>query len=123
MPQWGLNVSLRLILQVNPMTKAELKFSDYKKVPQAVVDGQLVPDSTDIISFVYQRVGEPGAQSGLATKQEERRWRKWVDQELVHCLPANIYRTPSEALQVRNLLQSGVLFTRFLPWLTQPPVI
>jgi len=29
---------------------------------------------------------------------EERRWRKWVDDELVHSLSPNVYRTPSEAL-------------------------
>jgi len=29
---------------------------------------------------------------------EERKWRKWVDEELVHSLSPNVYRTPSEAL-------------------------
>jgi len=29
---------------------------------------------------------------------EERRWRRWVDDELVHSLSPNVYRTPSEAL-------------------------
>lgn len=31
--------------------------------------------------------------------REEREWREWVDQKLVHALSPNIYRTPSEALQ------------------------
>lgn len=30
---------------------------------------------------------------------EERKWRKWVDDVLVHVLSPNVYRTPSEALQ------------------------
>ncbi len=30
---------------------------------------------------------------------EERKWRKWVDDHLVHVLSPNIYRTPSEAFQ------------------------
>lgn len=29
---------------------------------------------------------------------EERRWRKWVDDELVHSLSPNVYRSPAEAL-------------------------
>lgn len=31
--------------------------------------------------------------------REERKWRKWVDDVLVHVLSPNVYRTPSEALQ------------------------
>ena len=30
----------------------------------------------------------------------ERKWRKWVDDTLVHTLSPNVYRTPGEALQV-----------------------
>jgi len=30
---------------------------------------------------------------------EERKWRKWVDDKLVHMLSPNVYRTPSEALE------------------------
>jgi len=29
---------------------------------------------------------------------EERRWRRWVDDDLVHSLSPNVYRTPGEAL-------------------------
>jgi len=29
---------------------------------------------------------------------EERKWRKWVDDELVHSLSPNVYRSPAEAL-------------------------
>jgi len=29
---------------------------------------------------------------------EERKWRRWVDDELVHSLSPNVYRTPGEAL-------------------------
>ncbi|GAB1604960.1 prostaglandin E synthase 2-like [Argonauta hians] len=31
--------------------------------------------------------------------KNERKWRKWVDDTLVHTLSPNVYRTPSEALQ------------------------
>lgn len=33
---------------------------------------------------------------------EERKWRKWVDDVLVHMLSPNVYRTPSESLQAFN---------------------
>lgn len=32
-------------------------------------------------------------------RDEERKWRKWTDDTLVHTLSPNIYRTPSESLQ------------------------
>ena len=31
--------------------------------------------------------------------REEREWRQWVDDKLVHAIPPNIYRTPWESLQ------------------------
>ncbi len=31
--------------------------------------------------------------------REERKWREWVDSNLVHMISPNVYRTPSEALQ------------------------
>lgn len=37
-------------VEVNPLTKAELKWSEYRKVPVVLVDGQQVNDSSAIIS-------------------------------------------------------------------------
>ena len=31
--------------------------------------------------------------------REERKWRQWTDNVLVHTLSPNIYRTPAESLQ------------------------
>ena len=31
--------------------------------------------------------------------RKERKWRKYVDEHLVHLISPNVYRTPSEALQ------------------------
>ena len=33
------------------------------------------------------------------TFREERHWRQWTDDVLVHALSPNIYRTPAESLQ------------------------
>ena len=37
-------------VEVNPLTKRELKWSEYKKVPVMLVDGEVVADSSAIIS-------------------------------------------------------------------------
>lgn len=34
--------------------------------------------------------------------REERKWRKWADDTLVHTLSPNVYRTKEEALQAFN---------------------
>lgn len=36
--------------------------------------------------------------------REEREWREWVDEKLVHALSPNIYRTPSESVQAFNYI-------------------
>jgi len=42
--------------------------------------------------------GEQKPQASMDELKEERKWRRWVDEHLVHMLSPNIYRTPSEAL-------------------------
>ncbi|KAK3007712.1 hypothetical protein RJ639_015057 [Escallonia herrerae] len=44
------------IVEVNPISKKEIKWSDYKKVPILMVDGQQMVDSSDIINKLYQRI-------------------------------------------------------------------
>lgn len=48
-------------------------------------------DSTVIVSAV-------AAALGVEQDADAAHWRAWVDDHLVHLLPANIYRTPREAL-------------------------
>jgi microsomal prostaglandin-E synthase 2 len=107
-----------VVVEVDPLFKGQLAWSkDYKKVPLAVVNGQVVTDSSAIIDTLDALVGRSagGAASttapvaggvGLAWpraagqgSEEEAKWRRWVDDTLVHVLTANIYRTPSESLQ------------------------
>ena len=47
------------------------------------------------------------------TCREEREWREWVDAKLVHTLPPNIYRTPSEALKSFDYISSVGNFNTF----------
>jgi len=100
------------VVEVNPMGKKELKWSDYKKVPVLVVDGEQMNDSTAIISELTRRIDgvSPGATSGDVGSEEEK-WRRWVDEHLVHLLSPNIYRTPKEALQAFDYLTTSGNFS------------
>lgn len=85
------------IVEVNPLTKKETKWSEYKKVPILMVDGEQMVDSSDIIDKLYQKINPAADPSG--EDSEEMKWRRWVDNHLVHVLSPNIYRTLSEAIE------------------------
>ncbi|XP_066346796.1 uncharacterized protein [Miscanthus floridulus] len=82
------------VVEVNPLSKKEIKWSDYKKVPILTVDGEELVDSSDIINILQRRINPDEL-----TNDEEAKWRRWVDEHLVHVLSPNIYRTTSEALE------------------------
>ncbi|XP_059636542.1 uncharacterized protein LOC132278702 [Cornus florida] len=87
------------IVEVNPISKKEIKWSDYKKVPVLMVDGEQMVDSSDIIDKLFQRIHPEMSVDSLLDGDEDRKWRGWVDNHLVHVLSPNIYRTTSEALE------------------------
>lgn len=91
------------VVEVNPISKKEIKWSDYKKVPILTVDGEQMVDSSDIINILFQKIN-PGEPCG--DLDEESKWCKWVDKHLVHVLSPNIYRTASEALQSFDYITS-----------------
>ncbi|KAL5229278.1 hypothetical protein ABZP36_017543 [Zizania latifolia] len=82
------------VVEVNPLTKKEIKWSEYKKVPILTVDGEQLVDSSDIINVLQRRICPDDV-----TNEEEAKWRRWVDEHLVHVLSPNIYRTTMEALE------------------------
>ncbi|XP_024360069.1 uncharacterized protein [Physcomitrium patens] len=101
------------VVEVNPVGKKEIKWSDYKKVPILVVDGEALNDSTAIITELTRRI-QGGNAKDLAQKigsDEEEKWRSWVDEHLVHLLSPNIYRTPREALQAFDYLTTNGNFS------------
>ncbi|KAL4578989.1 hypothetical protein LXL04_015124 [Taraxacum kok-saghyz] len=102
------------IVEVNPMNKKEIKWSDYRKVPILMVDGEQMVDSSDIIDKMFQKMHP----DSVSEDEETKKWRgydlflnfyfnsvcfddngMWVDNHLVHVLSPNIYRSPSEALE------------------------
>ncbi|BAT77675.1 hypothetical protein LR48_Vigan09g033200 [Vigna angularis] len=83
------------VVEVNPINKKEIKWSDYKKVPILTVDGEQMVDSSDIIDKLIKRI-HPDYDLNA---EEEKKWREWVDNHLVHVLSPNIYRNVPEALE------------------------
>lgn len=87
------------VVEVNPFGKKEIKWSEYKKVPILVVDGEPLVDSSAIIDQMGNKLMPAKASSAGSTDDEETKWRRWVDDHLVHMLSPNIYRNTSEALE------------------------
>lgn len=107
------------VVEVNPLTKSELKWSQYKKVPVIVLDdNEQVNDSSAIISrlaaeLAAQKETKKRGGSGVgvfsfgskkkdaagSSPEEEEKWRRWVDERLVRVITVNIYRTAKESFQ------------------------
>lgn len=94
------------IVEVNPISKKEIKWSDYKKVPILMVDGEVMVDSSAIIDKLNDKINPEAAPSSANEDSEETKWRNWVDNHLIHILSPNIYRTVSEALESFDYITS-----------------
>ncbi|KAL6506700.1 hypothetical protein OROHE_022532 [Orobanche hederae] len=94
------------VVEVNPISKKEIKWSDYKKVPILMVDGEQLVDSSDVINKLAKKIHPDQAIDYIAEDGEEKTWRGWVDNHLVHLLSPNIYRSTSEALESFDYITS-----------------
>lgn len=128
------------VVEVNPLTKAELKWSEYKKVPVVLLDEkQQVNDSSAIISRLDAEIKAveksremAGRKTGglklrndksrtlggfedvlRSSKEEEERWRRWVDERFVRVITVNIYRTARESWQTFDYITDHGNFTWF----------
>ncbi|KAK2998213.1 hypothetical protein RJ639_023032 [Escallonia herrerae] len=95
------------VVEVNPLSKKEIKWSDYKKVPILVVDGEQLVDSSAIIDKLGEKITPKKFTSAVIENDEEKKWRQWVDSHLVHILSPNIYRNTSEALESFDYITSN----------------
>ena len=84
---------------MNPLSKKELKFSAYRKVPILVVDGEQLNDSTYIMKALSEKLPKPRLKQSASAAEEEEKWFSWVDSRFVHVLTPNIYRTLGESVQ------------------------
>ncbi|KAK4750822.1 hypothetical protein SAY87_004304 [Trapa incisa] len=99
------------VVEVNPLSKKEIKWSDYKKVPILVVDGEQLVDSSDIIDKMGEKILQERRTNVKLEDDEEKKWRRWVDSHLVHVLSPNIYRNTSEALESFDYITSNGNFS------------
>lgn len=103
------------IVEVNPLSKKEIKWSDYKKVPILMVDGKQLNDSSAIIDKLDIQIHPSKGRLPTDTEEEEK-WRRWVDEHLVHVLSPNIYRSASEALESFDYITTHGNFTTLERW-------
>ncbi|KAK6115736.1 hypothetical protein DH2020_008005 [Rehmannia glutinosa] len=94
------------VVEVNPINKKEIKWSEYKKVPILMVDGEPMVDSSDIIDKLTKKIHPDVSPDSVVKDNEEKKWRGWVDNHLVHILSPNIYRSASEALESFDYITS-----------------
>jgi len=96
-----------IVVEVNPLTKSELAWSSYKKVPLAVVNGTPIGDSNAIIDAVAALGGGAGSSSSSCSSgsAREAETRSWVDSKLLPLLTVNIYRSLGESLDTFDYLQ------------------
>lgn len=101
------------VVEVNPISKKEIKWSDYKKVPILTVDGEQLVDSSAIIDKLRNKIHGKEIVESASDKDddEEIKWRRWVDNHLVHVLSPNIYRNTSEALESFDYITSNGNFS------------
>ncbi|CAI9273251.1 unnamed protein product [Lactuca saligna] len=96
------------VVEVNPFSKKEIKWSEYKKVPILMVDGEPLVDSSAIIDQMRNKIIRAKSSSA---DDEEKKWCRWVDDHLVHMLSPNIYRNTSEALESFDYIASNGNFS------------
>ena len=64
-------------MEVSPLTKSELKWGQFKKVPVAVLDGEPLGDSSAIISRLATEVGPGPHSQGGAAAPAASGWAPW----------------------------------------------
>lgn len=95
-------------VQVNPLTKKEIKFSeDYRKVPIVRMGGELFKDSPVIIDELIARLRETKVMSdeehAVFCSSDAKKWAEWADKQLAVLLFPNLTRNFSESYQVRDV--------------------
>ena len=83
-------------VEVNPITKAEIHFSDYKKVPIVIdAQGTQLNDSDHII----RELSKQYKKKSTKPTSKEREWTTWANDILVKSIPPLIYGTLSKSFR------------------------
>lgn len=102
------NIPYRVV-EVDPLRKTELKrFSeDYRKVPIAIVNGEQVNGSGNVIDHVHKLMN--GSKAKLS--DVESRWIRWLEEYFIHLVAPNIYRSLGESLQTFAYIADNAKFS------------
>ncbi len=73
------------VVEVTPFGMKELDFTDHKKVPVLKDDDKVIVESAKIIEYINENYAK------LPITDEDKKWTDWVDNKLVHYLPALIH--------------------------------
>lgn len=84
-------------VEVNPLTKKEIKFSEYKKVPLAVIEGQTIKESGDIIDHISKTLCKKESLPDGFFSEDTQIWNDWSEKKLAVMLYPNITRSFGES--------------------------
>lgn len=84
------------VVEVNPLTKSEISFSkEHKKVPIAIIDGNTIPDSKNIINILTEKYDAKKNPNFFTSDSDE--WMEWSEKKLAVMLYPNITRSFDES--------------------------
>jgi len=100
------------IVEVNPLTKAEISFSkEYKKVPIGKFGEILVTDSSKIIENILEKIQFQPDEKELFVSESVQKWVSWADTELAVLLFPNITRSFSESYEAFSYVKNVPTFS------------
>jgi microsomal prostaglandin-E synthase 2 len=101
------------IVEVNPVTKSQIKFSkEYKQVPIVKVDNIQLNDSTQIIRTLEEMRLQNSKQKQTSKDLEnENKWMNWTDNKLVYLTAPNLYTTWSESVASMDYMMEQSSFS------------
>jgi len=109
-----------MTVEVNPITKQEIKFSsDHKKVPIANINGKVVADSGNILNEIRELYKSKSNTTSKALdalfSPDSEKWMEWSEKKLAVMLYPNITRNFDEAweaFEYANDVSSWSMFQR-----------
>nr|AIF18038.1 microsomal prostaglandin-E synthase 2 (PTGES2) [uncultured marine group II/III euryarchaeote KM3_80_G12] len=104
-------------VEVDPLKKGELGFSDWKAVPVFVdSDGTQVNDSNDILEWINSNHEGATSFPAAGTDAEQERWMEFSNAVLGKSIVPVIYRTFGSSLKALAYVTSVEKFGRWQAW-------
>jgi microsomal prostaglandin-E synthase 2 len=88
------------VIEVNPMNKKEIKLLHQKQVPVAVVNNDILADSSVIIEHIHNTIDSASlslTNNSVFMSEKSQKWCKWSEERLAVVLYPNITRTFSDS--------------------------